>query len=662
MTKSSKRVGRSEIIVEQSNLYLSEGYTTSSLCINTSIYKLCAIRRLDNTEQSISVIEFWNVIEMPNMVLEQSIPLINVEIEACEWVGNYAICAATNGMVYQVDPFTGVIISCQICPSAIWCIKSMSDSKFVLGSDNGIMYLCILDREGNDKIFIKSRINIDMETRILSIAYSSEASIIGVGILDAIIFIKLNGNTEIKRYTVKLPKRDLTVEVLVWSLAFQGKTLVSGDSLGRTCLWNSKNGSLLKIISSHQGHVLALAVNGTDIFASGTDYRIQVISALTSQEKKFDYATKGQRIIHSNDVRALAAIDQWLVSGGAEHELYVSKKHEKTKTFGSINQTRVAKDCNKVLFAYSTYVEIWLRGDTDFDESKKIGNNYTLMNIPKNVLRIDSPKKRFIVNAEISPNGKYISILTDKMTYVYQICLEEKKPVVQILALPYKSNSIILEDDVVIWSNGNFSISKYNFNERKAVSLAHMENSFCLTKLIKNTSGSLVVGRNNRNQLIVYGREKCEDVFSTLNITHSITDFKFIKENVIVVSTSSSSHSLMLYNLDTLEKIGPSISYEALFGKDQNSFIDGLEYSAKNGKLVVVSENNWKIVSGLSQGSPVLESLNLQTVEKNSNKRCYIVPKWINDKHSDNVLFLSYSSPRDMPSNVPTNISRYGRN
>uniref|UniRef100_A0A0K0DW02 Cirhin n=1 Tax=Strongyloides stercoralis TaxID=6248 RepID=A0A0K0DW02_STRER len=643
MTKSTRKTGRSEVIVEQSNLYSTEGYTTSALSINSSIYKLCAVRKLDNTDQIISLIEFWNIIEMPNMVLELSIPLINVEVEACDWVGNYAICTSTNGMVYQIDPFVGTSISCQICPSPIWCIKSISDSKFLLGSDNGMVYLCVTDKENNDKIIIKSRINIDIETRILSIAYSQETSVIGIGILDTIIFIRLNGNTEIKRYVVKLPKRDLNVEVIVWSLAFLGKTLVSGDSLGRTCLWNSKNGSLIKIISTHQGHVLALAVNGTNIFASGTDYRIQVISALTSREKKFDYATKGQRIIHSNDVRALAAIDEWLISGGAEHELYVSKKHEKTKTFGSANQTKVAKDCNRLLFIYSTYVEIWLRADTDFDESKKVGNNYTLKNIPKNVLQIDSPKKRFITNADISPN-------------------DGKKPVVQILALPYKSTSIILEDNMIIWSSGNFVISKYNFNEKKEVALARVENGFYLTKLVKNTSGSLLIGRNNRNQLIIFGREKSEDVFSTLNIPHSITSFKFIKENVIVVSTSSSNHALMLFNIDTLEQIGSSITYEALFGKDQGGFVDNLDYSAKNGKLVVVSENSWKIVSGLSQGSPVLESLNFQKIEKNSNKKCYIVPQWIDSDHSEDVLFMSYSSSRGAPSNIPINISRYGRN
>ncbi|CEF67008.1 Cirhin [Strongyloides ratti] len=662
MTKSIRKTGRSEVIVEQSNLYSTEGYTTSALSINTSIYKLCAVRKLDNTDQSISLIEFWNIIEMPNMVLELSIPLINVDVEACDWVDNYAICTATNGMVYQINPFTGISKSFQICPSSIWCIKNISDHKFLLGSDNGIIYLCVIDKENDDKIYIKSRINIDMETRVLSIAYSSETSVIGVGILDAIIFIKLNGTTEVKRYVVKLPKKDMNVEVIVWSLTFLGKTLVSGDSMGRTCLWNSKNGSLIKIISTHQGHVLALAVNGTDIFASGADYRIQVISALTSQEKKFDYATKGQRIIHTNDVRALAAIDQWLISGGAEHELYVSKKHEKTKTFGSLNKTRVAKNSNKLLFSYSTYVEIWLRADTDFDESKKVGDSYTLKNIPKNVLRIDSPKKRYITIAEISPNGNYIAISTDKLTCVYKISLDAKKPVEQVLALPYKSTSIILEDDLVIWSSGNFSISKYSFNEKKEVSLAHVENSFCLTKLTKNTTGTLFVGKNSRNQLVVFGREQCEDIFSTLNIAHSITGFTFIKENVIVVSTSSPNHALMLFNLDTLEQIGLSITYEALFGKDQGGFVDGLEYGVKNGKLIVVSENNWKIVSGLSQGSPVLESLNLQKIEKSSNKKCYIVPQWINDNNSEDVLFMSYSSSRGAPSNVPISISRYGRN
>uniref|UniRef100_A0A0N5A214 WD_REPEATS_REGION domain-containing protein n=1 Tax=Parastrongyloides trichosuri TaxID=131310 RepID=A0A0N5A214_PARTI len=662
MTKSSKKTGHSEIVVEQSNLFLTEGYSTTSLSANTNIYKLCAVRKLDNSERSISVVELWNIMDMPNMVLELSIPLLDVDVEACTWVGNYAICTATNGIVYQINSFTGNCTSCQICPSPLWCIKDMSDSKFLLGSDNGIVYVCIIDEGDNDKILIKSRINIDMETRILSIAFSPDSSTIGIGIVDSIVFIKLMEGIETKRFVVKLPKRDVNVEVLVWSLAFSGKALVSGDSLGRTCLWNSKNGSLIKMISSHQGDVLALAVDGTDIFASGTDYRIQVISALTSQDKKFDYATKGQRIIHCNDVRALASFDKWLISGGAEHELYVSKKHEKVRTFGPKNLTRISKNSKKVVFMHSSYIEIWERASTDFNESTKINDSYSLTNLPQNLIRIDSPKKRFICEAQISPNGKYVALSTDKMLYVYQVDEKSQKPVVNILTLPGRSTSILLEDDFIVWATGNFSILKYNFETKNEIILVSVKNSFVLFNLEKNEDGTLFVGRNNRNQLIIFGRDNCEDVFSTINVPNTITGYKFIKENIIVVSTTSSDNSLMLYNLNILEHISSSISYKSLFGKDQNGYIDGLEYDNEVNKLVVVSENNWKIISGLNQGSPVLETLQLEKIEKNSSKKCYIVPKWVDGTSSTNTLFLSYCSIALLPSNVPCDISRYGRN
>uniref|UniRef100_A0AC35TMS2 CUB domain-containing protein n=1 Tax=Rhabditophanes sp. KR3021 TaxID=114890 RepID=A0AC35TMS2_9BILA len=654
--------GKNEIILEQSNLFLSEGYTTVALAANTNIYKLCAVRKLDNSEKVVSVVEFWNVLEMPTMVLEKCIPFNNVEFEACAWVGDFAIITSDNGSIYQLSPFNQIVSKIYICPSPLWCIAVMSGSKFVVGSDNGAIYYCNLNKEKGNKAEMSSRTNIDMATRVLSIAYCPELSTLALGLLDNVHFIKLQNEHEHKTFSVRLPKRNSNAEVLIWSLSFMGKALAAGDSLGKVTLLNGKNGALIKQIPSHQGDVLCMSVEGMTIFAAGVDYRIQIISALTSQDKKFDYATKGQRIIHTNDVKAMTSVHDWLISGGAEHDLVLSKKHVKTVRYGPGNGTIMSAQSNKLLMVHSNFVEVWEKGDSTFDEKKKVGDSYECTKIPKNLMRLGSIKGRYITNGAISPNGRVIATTTDKCLLICKFDYgSEKLSMEKIGTVDENVSALKIFDDYIICCSGNFKIFKFDFETKETTVIAETENNTDILKFECSGDKKLLVALNSRNQLLVFGKEDSEDIFETINVPSPVTGFQFISNDTIVVSTVSNEESLTLYNVATSNPKNKSLSQKAIFGKEEMDYIRNVSFNHALDKLIVSTGSKWKIISGLGQGKAILESDD--TIQKSLNtpfSDSVFLPYWINCGLKESNIILTHASPREAPSNVAKNISRYG--
>ena len=63
---------------------------------------------------------------------------------------------------------------------------------------------------------------------------------------------------------------------LIWCLKLHKDTLISGDSKGHVCLWDTRFGTLLKKFTTLQADILALEVNPrfNCIYASGVDSRV----------------------------------------------------------------------------------------------------------------------------------------------------------------------------------------------------------------------------------------------------------------------------------------------------------------------------------------------------------------------------------------------------
>lgn len=110
---------------------------------------------------------------------------------------------------------------------------------------------------------------------------------------------------------------DSAMPACVWAvLALPDGTLVSGDSEGRTSLWDGSHGTLLHAVTAHDADVLALACNpaGDVVFSAGVDGKL---ACLGSTQADGVTATGGSHVVppwtvlghkraHTHDVRALA--------------------------------------------------------------------------------------------------------------------------------------------------------------------------------------------------------------------------------------------------------------------------------------------------------------------------------------------------------------------
>ena len=114
-------------------------------------------------------------------------------------------------------------------------------------------------------------------------------------------------------------------QCLIWSLKLFKNYLISGDSHGHVCVWDTRFGTLIKKFADLQADVLAIEVNShyECVYASGVDSR--VISIQLGDEPVLTSIFRGQ----SHDVKSLAVLNAGtLLSGGVTTDICVYKLEE----------------------------------------------------------------------------------------------------------------------------------------------------------------------------------------------------------------------------------------------------------------------------------------------------------------------------------------------
>merc|ERR1712050_690510 len=85
-----------------------------------------------------------------------------------------------------------------------------------------------------------------------------------------------------------LPREHRNRETIVWCVGItEDLTIVSGDSRGKTCFWNGKQGTLIKGIQSHKADILSLCINkkGNIVFTSGVDPNLVQFEYIAQQQE-----------------------------------------------------------------------------------------------------------------------------------------------------------------------------------------------------------------------------------------------------------------------------------------------------------------------------------------------------------------------------------------
>ncbi|SCU91683.1 LADA_0F11408g1_1 [Lachancea dasiensis] len=239
-------------------------------------------------------------------------------------------------VVTEWDLKTGLPLMNYDCNGGvIWSIAlSASQTKLAVGCDNGCVV--IIDISGGAGVMEHETVLQRQDSRVLSVAWKEDDSVIG-GCADGRIRVwKVAKQEEIRGRIVQTMKVDKSKKesTLVWSVIYLPKInqVVSGDSTGSVKFWDFQYGTLSQTFKAHAADVLCLTCDESHekVFSAGVDRKIYqyALSPSTSTKKSSKWVVASNRLLHSNDVRALASYQSkgadFLASGGVEKNLIIS--------------------------------------------------------------------------------------------------------------------------------------------------------------------------------------------------------------------------------------------------------------------------------------------------------------------------------------------------
>ncbi|KAK9456589.1 WD40-repeat-containing domain protein [Dipodascopsis uninucleata] len=396
-------------------------------------------------------IEIWN--PRYNWVHEKTIKGgRNRSIEGLAWSTDcdtgalrlFSIGGSTT--VTEWDLSTGLPIEHYDCNAGIiWSIAVSPDgNKIASGCDDGSVV--IADISGGRGSIVHSKILQRQKSRVLSITWRGNNQIVG-GCADGRIRIWTIGSTDtgegaFGRVVSMRVDKAAGEETLVWSVLTlnDGKTIVSGDSTGSIKFWDAQRFSLLQSFEVHEADVLSLAANfvGDTVFSAGVDRKIVKYSIVDPKLRR--WANMSSRLLHSQDIRALAAYEakgsSYLISGGVEktivinsvdnfidgvfRKISVSPQHSCMQIVGSKRLVPVWSD-NKV--------KVWsiekfsLPATHDSQQHHQVPFHVTPSELKtrKLVASLSLNNEENITYASLSSNAKFLAISTNSETKLFRL-------------------------------------------------------------------------------------------------------------------------------------------------------------------------------------------------------------------------------------------------
>ena len=227
----------------------------------------------------------------------------------------------------------------------IWCIDANeTGDKLAVGCDDGSVVL--VDISGGPGVMEHSMICQRQDQRVLGLAFYGKNMVVA-GCADALVRcwqVALDNDESSDKNgrivgTMKVD-RSKTESTLVWTvLAFPERgQFVTGDSTGSIKVWDAKNFTMVLNFNAHEADVLCLTRNavGDKFFSAGIDRKIHHFTCLRpragpgeAKQQKARWIDNGSRLMHTNDVRAMAIYESKsfgvIVSGGVERSFIVQE-------------------------------------------------------------------------------------------------------------------------------------------------------------------------------------------------------------------------------------------------------------------------------------------------------------------------------------------------
>ncbi|KAI6182425.1 Cirhin [Aphelenchoides bicaudatus] len=658
------------INVDECDLYRPQGFTTVALAHNDEIGRLCAIRKLDQSAKGkrVSFIEFYNTINTPHISLEWKYLSQKIGFDAVTWFGNYVVVGCSNGSLLMMSPFKNDPKSFLICASPIIAVVTLSASQIAVASESSEVKLLEFDASGD--FSTKKTIKFDSEQRVVSLAASLKLSCLAVGFIDSITLIQVpSGQQSVIRVSQNVDKA-----TVIWSLLFVDDVLFSGDSRGKVMVHNPKTGALIKMINTHRADILSIVHRASgQVFVAGTDYRIQVLGQLSSGKMKSEWATINQEIFHENDVRCMAAAGNWLVSGGADHRILVSKGVTHVNNIITPPQCSITDDGKLIAIPELKVIKIWKRPSDDAEvQTCNDVSVFTEKSGPKLLIKFSLSRHAICLQTFLTPDGRYLVSLTNEGITIYSLEWREdqKLHVSSTRCIPaYDKDPITAmyaTKSALYFAHGSTTLERIDLETLDRRVVAVREADTMLIKIVVDEAEENCLVMTARSELLyidlkVTGMDE-EERFEKLEFSKVPFDFKLhvTKEGdpMAVFVISGEECKLMFLNLKTKGEEKPEINLKRFISRKMVSCVskimsNSIVLQKTRGKLCVIRELNEVQSFGFF----------LPKAAKNSSfgpSVPYETHLAVDESGKLSVVQMS-SHSFEPPTSTPFNIRRFGR-
>ncbi|CAF1252648.1 unnamed protein product [Adineta steineri] len=393
-----------DFLVHRTHLYkprLSSILSLSHHYHSSSSNHLLAVLRSDHS------IELWNTHD--SFTLERTIQPRNASHspELVLWLEQYLITAGLDGQLIAYDPITfEILTSCHAAGGAIWSLaKHEITRRIAVGTETGHVNIYQLDEDASQ--FSLATSVCKQSARIVSLAWhTTDDDFLVAGSINRIYICSTRQKRTIQQINVgklsSTSNRRGQKDTIIWCLAVTDDyTVFSGDSSGRTCVWDAVYGTLIRSFQTHRADVLCMTLSSDEqtLFCSGVDsviVRIELVSpksetTTTTTTTTIDSTKQWIKTIsihsHSHDVRSLTLIPSrfasirnkehnlsnklMLISGGLDARLLVHdivRDNSKPpvlwrKCFNfTQHRNKIYQKGNYFLFTYRDYIELWSIG------------------------------------------------------------------------------------------------------------------------------------------------------------------------------------------------------------------------------------------------------------------------------------------------------------
>ncbi|CAG8487697.1 11485_t:CDS:2, partial [Racocetra persica] len=271
------------------------------------------------------------------------------------------------------------------------------------------------------------------DAKVMALAWNTDDKFIVSGSSDSnIVKWNVHDARVIQRMTVDTKNG---MDNIVWAInILKDGTIVSGDSFGNVCFWDSEHGTMLQKFKAHDADVLCLVSNkeGTMVFSSGVDRKCNLFrmtdnfaaqSSNDADSNEDNWILVGFRRTHLHDVKAIALRedlnDKFFVSGGVDTSILVSHfdgfPEDKLQRLPFIPQKpliSISKSKKLLMYRSTNQIKMWRFGSAKLQDSWQLEQipNLDLIEPQKAILEMTLKGNNHLMASALSEDGEWIAV------------------------------------------------------------------------------------------------------------------------------------------------------------------------------------------------------------------------------------------------------------